>query len=359
MASPVHDSGLAGRRTFLEQSLGRVGRWPPLRYHARVLRAAKIHQFGCVRDAAIELSPLHALIGPNDSGKSTILKALRWACWPCAAEHESTESRKAREAFDPNPHMTANSSVELTFDDGSTGTTARNPNGSVLQPGGRYLPMPALLRLDPDALREPATEIPTPRPLRYVDERGRGMSAIYDALQSRDLDALTGIRRQVSALFPAVRQIGFPAADGRPGHRTLTATLEDGSVIPAAGLSEGLLYFLALSVLPHVDAGGLVLVEEPENGLHPARISEVMTVLRQVSTTTQVVIATHSPLVINELQPNEVTVVTRGASGTSCVRMDRTHNFEERARTFALGELWLSYANGVDEASLLTGSPVL
>lgn len=36
-----------------------------------------------------------------------------------------------------------------------------------------------------------------------------------------------------------------------------------------------------------------------------------MGVLREVSNRIQVIIATHSPLVINELQPNEVTILTR------------------------------------------------
>ncbi|HEX4422154.1 MAG TPA: AAA family ATPase, partial [Kofleriaceae bacterium] len=38
-----------------------------------------IQSFGCVRDATLELTRLHALIGPNDSGKSTVLAAIRTA----------------------------------------------------------------------------------------------------------------------------------------------------------------------------------------------------------------------------------------------------------------------------------------
>lgn len=33
--------------------------------------------YGCLRDVTVELTPLHALIGPNDSGKSTILNGIR------------------------------------------------------------------------------------------------------------------------------------------------------------------------------------------------------------------------------------------------------------------------------------------
>ena len=110
--------------------------------------------------------------------------------------------------------------------------------------------------------------------------------------------------------------------------------------------------------MPHLEPTALLLIEEPENGLHPARIAEVMRVLRAISERTQVILATHSPLVINELLPDEVTIVTRDKDrGTKATRMKDTPGFEDRAKVYALGELWLSYANGEDEAPLLEGGP--
>jgi len=119
-------------------------------------------------------------------------------------------------------------------------------------------------------------------------------------------------------------------------------------------MSEGLLYFLAFAAIPYLEPTALLLLEEPENGLHPARIAEVMRILREVSKTMQVIIATHSPLVINELEGHEVTVVTRTPeTGTQATLLKDTPNFEQRSKVYALGELWVSYANGKDEAALL------
>ena len=36
-----------------------------------------VKNYGCVKDVSIELTPFHAFIGPNDSGKSTLLRATR------------------------------------------------------------------------------------------------------------------------------------------------------------------------------------------------------------------------------------------------------------------------------------------
>lgn len=107
-----------------------------------------------------------------------------------------------------------------------------------------------------------------------------------------------------------------------------------------------MLYFLAILALPYLSPVSLLLVEEPENGLHPARVAEVVRLLRAMveTTGTQVIIATHSPLVINELRPEEVTVVTRPSleQGSQCTPIRETHNFAQRNGVYALGELWLA-----------------
>lgn len=41
------------------------------------VETVRIQNFGCAHDVTLELSRLHALIGPNDSGKTTVLHAIR------------------------------------------------------------------------------------------------------------------------------------------------------------------------------------------------------------------------------------------------------------------------------------------
>lgn len=317
-----------------------------------------VKHFGCVENVEVALTPLHAFIGPNDSGKSTLLRAVEWGCYPHGLQGKPD---RRRVEFAAPVQATKGSIVSLGFPDRGKVNTVKTASGEVQaqDSGGRFVAMPLLLRLDPDALRSPSPEIPQGQPIAFVNARGAGLAAAYDALQSREFEAFLAIRERVMQLFPSVQHIGFPGAQGSTGQRTVTVTLKDKTQVPVQALSEGLLYFLALAILPHIDAGSVVLLEEPENGLHPARIVDVMRVLREVSKTTQVLIATHSPLVINELQPDEVSVVTRGESGSVVTPIAKTHNFDERAETFALGELWLAYANGSDEASLISGAPVL
>lgn len=98
----------------------------------------------------------------------------------------------------------------------------------------------------------------------------------------------------------------------------------------------------------------MFLIEEPETGLHPARIAEVVRVLRDISQRSQVVLATHSPLVVNELEGAEVSVVTRTVErGTETVLLRDTPNYAKRREVYANGELWLACCDGQAEEALL------
>jgi predicted ATPase len=88
---------------------------------------------------------------------------------------------------------------------------------------------------------------------------------------------------------------------------TVAAEETTGVRLPAASLSDGTLRFLTLSVLvADPDAEGLLCVEEPENGIHPAKMGEMVRLLRDLAVDArtkagpenpfrQVIIATHSP----------------------------------------------------------------
>lgn len=198
--------------------------------------------------------------------------------------------------------------------------------------------------------------IPSTGPVRFLDQHGKGLAAVYDAIFGRDPDAFFQIRHQFVTLFPSVIKLGWLNVSAT--EKAMEITLKDGTRVPSEHMSEGMLYYLAFAALPHLGDVDVVCIEEPENGLHPARIREVMRVLRDLSQRTQVLLATHSPLVVNELEPDEITVVTRTPErGTQGVLLRDTADFASRARVYAPGELWLSYANGEDERALIQGGP--
>lgn len=349
---------------------------------SELIKRLTVKNYGCVKNVSVELTPLHAFIGPNDSGKSTLLRALRTLTqYGGGVFDDDTPFKPQFPEVDGFIDIAYPDKLAYRMDSREKGSgetvymagtqdrwsEARNGinNVGMLSPRSnvpqiveiakRVMP-PRFVRLYSDALRAPASLITFGDPVRFLDERGLGLPGIYDVLINQSVETFLGILKNVRKLFPSVELLGLENISS--SQKVVAVTLKDKRRIDASGMSEGLLYYLAFSALPSLSPTSVILIEEPENGLHPARIAEVMTILREVSKTTQVILATHSPLVINEMKPEEVSVVIRPFDkGTQVTRIDKTRNFKDRAKVYALGELWLSYADGDYEAPLLEGGP--
>jgi predicted ATPase len=339
-----------------------------------------ISNYGCIQAAEIPLTRLHAFIGPNDSGKSTILRAAETlAVWSNGAPddqrygqlHQALVANAQQGEVSLAGHsvgvffrtMVLNGSLVYEEGGGSGGERfgsyihRTGPSPLVGEPRCRpiieALAGAQLLRLDPDALRANSALIPENHPIALKGPRGHGLAGIYDALLKRDTKGFLKVVDQLKELFPQVESVR--PKNVSESSMALAIELTNGQSVPPDFVSEGLLYYLAFAALPYLQPSALLLVEEPENGLHPARIADVVRILRKVSELTQVLIATHSPLVVNELKGDEVTIVTRDAKdGTKTKRMSETPDFVERSKVYALGELWLSYSDGKQEAPLFS-----
>lgn len=99
---------------------------------------------------------------------------------------------------------------------------------------------------------------------------------------------------------------------------TLTVKERGGVQLPAASLSDGTLRFLTLAVLAtDPQAQGLICIEEPENGIHPAKMAEMVTLLTDLAVDPQeapgfanpfrqVIVATHSPVFVQLQDPADL-----------------------------------------------------
>ena len=308
----------------------------------------EVSNYGPIMSASCALTPLHAFIGPNDSGKSSLLRALVSAVNMAQGRHPRY--------YSDNKFGFSVGNAQLRYSVGVAARPDTQPTQEIIaalamQDGAR------LVRFEADALRTDSGLVTEEDALQFVDRRGAGLPGVYDVLNNRSDETFHEISRELAALFPTVKRLRLLTTSNVS--KTLAVDLTDGETVPASGMSEGMLYFLGYAALKRLSGVSLLAIEEPETGLHPARIAEVMKVLRAISQSgIQVVIATHSPLVVNEMNPDEVSIVTRTSeSGTKVQRILDTPNFERRAKVYALGELWVSYANGTDEAPLLEGEP--
>ena len=120
--------------------------------------------------------------------------------------------------------------------------------------------------------------------------------------------------------------------------------LEGDVLIPASHLSDGTLRFLCLlAILYDPDPPPLVCLEEPELGLHPDILPSVGDLLMDASARTQLIVTTHSDVLVDALSdmPESVVVCEKHAGQTHMKRLDR-REIQGWLDSYSnsLGELW-------------------
>ena len=109
-----------------------------------------------------------------------------------------------------------------------------------------------------------------------------------------------------------------------------------------SSFSDGTLRFIALTTLflqgkQHLPS--VVLVDEPELGLHPYAITMLASLIRQASKDTQVIISTQSSLLLDHFDPDDVLVANRAGSATEIARLEPAQLSDWR-EDYSLGQLW-------------------
>lgn len=114
------------------------------------------------------------------------------------------------------------------------------------------------------------------------------------------------------------------------------------SYFDASSLSDGTIRFIALACLfmqPDEFRPSIILVDEPELGLHPYAITLLASMAKSVSEKTQVILSTQSALLLDNFEPEDV-LVANVISGTTQIERLRSEGLEQWLETYSLGQLW-------------------
>jgi len=376
-----------------------------------MIKRFRIQNYKALRDVTLELTPLHVLIGPNDSGKTSILEAIAALCrsvdhpltqaftgsWEglqlvwlgkrdlaisltASVDHEnekvdyhlscsSAPNRRTMKIETEWVQLTAESRptqieakqdvcskvYRVAFegqhapDDLQTRATLVYDSLVGIQSyrwDGRFLALPVA----PDAKR------------RFrMEPSGFGLALLLDDILGFDRDLFSRLEQRFKKIFPDVKSIKLipepayksPVDDpeqipmlGKSDGKGLYFEFEGGGEpIPARQVSDGVLLVLAyLAVLHLPEPPRVLLIEEPENGIHPKRLQDVLSILRELvgeQSQTQVVLTTHSPYVVDLFQPEEVTLCSKEEDGAISVRrLSQSKTVQDQLDVFTLGEIW-------------------
>lgn len=181
-----------------------------------------------------------------------------------------------------------------------------------------------LLQLDPALLRKPVPATASD----VLNADGSNLAAVLaqlkaeTATEARPSGVLIDIGAELNNLIPGISRLDAGLHDASREYR-IELTMRDGVPFSSRVISDGTLRVLALLTLLHDPRHrGLICFEEPENGVHPGRVKDLVQRLREMVTNprefaeddpvaplSQLLLNSHSPVVLSALVDRDLSPV--------------------------------------------------
>jgi len=176
---------------------------------------------------------------------------------------------------------------------------------------------------------------------RVLRPQAENLAAFLYWMQQKQPDHFANVQDTVRQIAPFFEEFRLAPSKLNEGKIRLEWK-EKGSdaYFNASSLSDGTLRFLCLTTLllqPQLPA--VVLLDEPELGLHPAAVTLLADLLSSAATRTQVIVATQSVTLVNQFEPDSVWAVDR-EDNQSVFRHLNQADMTAWLDDYGLGELW-------------------
>jgi predicted ATPase len=316
-----------------------------------VIRKVHFKNFRSLRDVELTLEPLTVLVGPNSSGKTTVLEGLQ------SYVHERLQLSDFWQQDSSLPV-----SIDWVYDVGealrlrSGGppthgavTVAEIRKRRFLFGGPEYAESHPYqsLAFDLKALRQENTLALAQR----LTRSGDNLTNVFASLIRHQQAA---VAKELCRLVPMFSDVDRqPTEEGRHRLRFQDRWNPDFWLAPEQ-VSDGTMLLLAFLVLQYQNPPvSLITIEAPERALHPYLLDELIQMLRKMTTgeigkkPVQVVLATHSAELLDYVRPEEVRFLTRSQQDGSVQVNQATTDTTNWRRVYeeynqSLGNIWLS-----------------
>jgi predicted ATPase len=363
-----------------------------------MLEKVKLHNFKSHQDTELNFdnSRLHALVGQNSSGKTSVLQALHSLSRLANSSFENIFQHERAPQFittigQDNMSVTATgfwknperNNWEASYNwiqkvnhswypTASWKADKNQEDRKVMsktsfitteEPIQQFLKNAVHLKLVASNLAKAAySDAITP----LVEFDGSGLAPTLDYLRNEAPDKFKSLQEMLKRIVPGVREVGVRRAKVMVNRQRLIEVggksisyeesqemtgqevvldMNTGKRIPAHAISEGTMLTLGLlTVLMNTNQPNLVLLDDVEQGLHSTAQRELIAVFKEIiqeNSNLQIIFSTHSPYLVDELIPSQVHVLSNNNSGvTRCKRLDEHPDVEWAKQTLTTGEFW-------------------
>lgn len=178
----------------------------------------------------------------------------------------------------------------------------------------------------------------------YLQSNGGNLAAYLCRMKKEASDYYERIVSYVKIIMPQFGDFYLePNVTGYVMLRWKDNTANDYIQLPQQ-ISDGSLRFIALATLllqPESKIPRIIILDEPELGLHPAAITQLAEMIKEASQYAQIIIATQSPQLADEFDPSQIIIAERDEKKAS-TRFERLD--EDRMRDwldeYSISELW-------------------
>ena len=312
--------------------------------------------------ALIEKLPLHSinvLIGPNGSGKSNFVGVFAFlqAIRERRLQDYVAKAGGANRILHFGAGVTERLEIEVSFDHGTSRyEIALKPTAldelavSAIVAVGDAAVEDWLL---PDSWRlyhfhdtSAASAMKRTADLddnRFLRSDGSNLPAFLYYLRQKHKSAYALIRGAVQQAAPFFRDFQLEPLRLNE-NKVRLEWLHEGSdaYFDASTLSDGTLRFIALATLllqPQDFRPTMILIDEPELGLHPYAVTLLASLMKQAAAHSQIIVSTQSPLLLDHFEPEDVLVADRMNGATQLTRL-ASQDLEEWLEEYSLGQLW-------------------
>ena len=336
-----------------------------------MIASVQFKHFKALRATSLRLEPFNLLIGPNGSGKTSLIQAIlrlrTLAQAPASGRPAVAPPSPAVEP--PAPHR-PNGAPEIIF-------RFSPPFADIeVHLGGNSEHVLNLLQVrhppgaDAEARWEQLrTKLGGARAYLFdhyamagsvaaadsseLASNGRNISAVLEAMQAQQAATFARLQAEFCRALPEFT--GVVTRPAEAGGLELALRLKDGGELVAAeNISQGALYTLAILTLSFSARPPTVLcLEEADRGVHPRLLREVRDALYRLSypasfgenrEAVQIVATTHSPFLLDLFRehPEEIVIASKHGRSATFARLSDRPDAAEILGEGSLGDIWYS-----------------
>ena len=311
---------------------------------------------GSLRD--LPLRPLNVLIGANGAGKSCFIDAIRLfrlcAVRPRAVPGYVEKKGGAHQVLHHGHKATSHINMIVRKKGAAYGfglapaardrlrlvpVDSARPASDLASYAGRW----RTYHFDDTGAQSPMLRTARIENNRHLQADGANLAAVLYLLRERYPESYRAVRNTIRSAMPFLEDLVLePRVRNESTIGLEWRHVGYGERLYAEALSDGSLRLIALvtallqppNLLPDV-----MLIDEPELGLHPSAISLVAELIKGVSVRSQVIVATQSPLLVDHVDPEDVLVTEREHGGTHLTRLE-SERLGPWLDDYSLGQLW-------------------